>query len=84
MRSLEHSTIEEGKIDLLFEEEDGWVLVDYKTDWVSENKAEATDYFRSKYSSQINEYRNALQALSVNVASAYILLARTGDAVKII
>jgi len=84
VRSLERSAIEEGKIDLLFEEKDGWVLVDYKTDWVSSNREEANAFFQNKYAGQINEYRKALQTLSVNVASAYLLLARTGDAVRMI
>jgi ATP-dependent helicase/nuclease subunit A len=83
VRSLDRSAIEEGKIDLLFEEKDGWVLVDYKTDWVSKNREETDKFFRDKYAGQINEYRNALRTLSVNVISAYLLLARTGDAVKI-
>jgi ATP-dependent helicase/nuclease subunit A len=83
VRPLDRSAIEEGKIDLLFEEKDGWVLVDYKTDWVSENREEVDKFFRNKYAGQINEYRNALQMLSVNVISAYLFLARTGDTVKI-
>ena len=84
VRSLDGSTIEEGKIDLLFEEEDGWVLVDYKTDWVSMNREEAESFFRDRYAGQIREYKNALQSLSRKIAAAYLLLARTGDAVKII
>jgi ATP-dependent helicase/nuclease subunit A len=84
MRSLDSSTIEEGKIDLLFEEEDGWILVDYKTDWVSKNSEEANAFFCNKYAAQIREYAHALQSLSGKVAAGYLLLARTGDAVKII
>ena len=84
VRPLEGQAIEEGKIDLLFEEEAGWVLVDYKTDWVSGNKEEAEEYFRQKYAGQIREYVDALRALPVNVSSAYLLLARTGAAVQMI
>jgi ATP-dependent helicase/nuclease subunit A len=82
VRSLDSAAIEEGKIDLLFEEEDGWVLVDFKTDWVADNREEAGLFFRNRYAAQINEYRNALKSLSINVVSAYLLLARTGDAVQ--
>jgi ATP-dependent helicase/nuclease subunit A len=82
VRSIGGATIEEGKIDLLFEEEDGWVLVDYKTDWVSNNKEAADTFFHNTYASQIREYRVALQNLSTRVTSAYLLLARTGDAIK--
>jgi ATP-dependent helicase/nuclease subunit A len=83
-RSLGGSTIEEGKIDLLFEEEDGWVLVDYKTDRISPDQAEVENFFRNKYAAQIQEYRNALQILSTKVKTAYLLLARTGAAIKVI
>lgn len=78
------TTIEEGKIDLLFEEGNGWVLVDYKTDWVSKEAEGRDEFFRNKYSGQIREYVDALQALSVKVVSAYLLLARIGNAVKMI
>lgn len=83
VRPLDDGTIEEGKIDLLFEEESGWVLVDYKTDWVSEKGGNVEEFFRNKYSGQIREYAAALRSLSVNVASAHLLLARTGTAVRI-
>jgi ATP-dependent helicase/nuclease subunit A len=82
VRSLGSATIEEGKIDLLFEEADGWVLVDYKTDWVSQNKDESGRFFRGKYAGQIQEYAEALRALSIKVASAHLLLARTGDTIE--
>ena len=76
--------IEEGKIDLLFEGESGWVLVDYKTDWVANSEADAETFFRGKYTSQIREYADALKALSIEVQSAFLLLARTGQAVRIL
>jgi len=84
VRPVDRSAIEEGKIDLLFEESGGWVLVDYKTDWVAEKTENAAEFFREKYAGQIREYVAALDSLSVKVASAYLLLARTGAAVQII
>ena len=84
VRRLDQGTIEEGKIDLLFEEEDGWVLVDYKTDWVSRDDESAVEFFRKKYSGQIREYIEAVQSLSLKATSAYLLLARTGNAVKLL
>ena len=78
------AAFQEGKIDLLFEEPDGWVLVDYKTDWVSAEADDAEEYFRRKYAGQIGEYVEALRALPVHVSSAYLLLARTGAAVQIL
>jgi ATP-dependent helicase/nuclease subunit A len=82
VRSLAGAAIEEGKIDLLFEEENGWILVDYKTDWVSKNGDEADAFFRDKYAAQIREYAAALQSLSGKVAASYLLLARTGASIK--
>jgi ATP-dependent helicase/nuclease subunit A len=84
VRPVGDSTIEEGKIDLLFEEPEGWILVDYKTDWVQKSAEGAERFFREKYAGQITEYSRALQDLSVKVESAYLLLSRTGDAVKIL
>ncbi len=84
VRPVRSAAIEEGKIDLLFEEKEGWVLVDYKTDWVSGKKEGTDEFFRGKYAGQVREYVEALQTLPVKVASAYLLLARTGDAIKII
>ena len=82
VRPLPGAAIEEGKIDLLFEEGDGWVLVDYKTDWVSMKTGE--DHFRGKYAGQIQEYVGALRALSVKVVTAYLLLARTGASIQMV
>ncbi len=84
VRPIDQGGVEEGKIDLLFEEKDGWVLVDYKTDWISAQKEEAEGYFRGKYDSQIREYVKAMQALPVNISSAYLLLARTGQSVRMV
>jgi ATP-dependent helicase/nuclease subunit A len=84
VRPMDAASIEEGKIDLLFEGESGWVLVDYKTDWVSDRAEEVEEFFRRKYAAQIREYVDALRALSVKVESAFLLLARTGDAVRMI
>lgn len=82
VRSRETAEIQEGKIDLLFEEVDGWVLVDYKTDHVPEGtKADAI--FAAKYSGQVNAYAGALRALGITVKAAWLLLARTGEQVAI-
>jgi len=75
--------IEEGKIDLLFEEAGGWVLVDYKTDALPRGRQNIAGYFRDKYVGQIRAYAEALAALPVKVEAAYLLLARTGDSIEI-
>lgn len=84
VRPVPGKGIEEGKIDLLFEEPDGWVLVDYKTDWVSREPEAAAEFFQHAYSPQINEYVQAMESLGVPIRSAYLLLARTGAALKML
>jgi hypothetical protein len=50
---------------------------------VSEKSENVEEFFRNRYSGQIREYAAALRALSVHVASAHLLLARTGTAVRV-
>ncbi len=75
--------LEEGKIDLLFEDEKGWVLVDYKTDRPGGPPGEIETAFLSRYAAQVREYRAALAALGIEVRAAYLLSARTGAAVEV-
>jgi ATP-dependent helicase/nuclease subunit A len=84
VRAEDPAAVAEGKIDLLFEEKDGWVLVDYKTDTVSRPGENIEEFFRQKYSTQICAYVEALRTLLVKVDSAHLLLARTGKAIRII
>ncbi|HSW39069.1 MAG TPA: UvrD-helicase domain-containing protein, partial [Acidobacteriota bacterium] len=81
-RRLNESTVVEGKIDLLFEEADGWVLVDYKTDYEAVAGEPAGGILRERYRCRIEGYLEALRELSITVGSAYLLLARTGEAVR--
>jgi len=86
VRPLRDSTgaaIEEGKIDLLFEEEGEWVLVDYKTDQVSDNMGEAEAFFRERYAGQMKQYAAAVEALGLKIKATYLLLARTGESIRI-
>jgi ATP-dependent exoDNAse (exonuclease V) beta subunit len=74
----------EGKIDLLFEEDGEWIVVDYKTDrWKSGSGRD--DLARERYASQLNDYAAAVRALgkSAKVRSAWILSARDGDAIPV-
>ena len=75
--------VEEGKIDLLFEEDGGWVLVDYKTDRLPGKAEDISSHFRHEYSAQIEGYVSALESMGVEVKAACILLARTGEEVFI-
>jgi ATP-dependent helicase/nuclease subunit A len=85
VRPVTRTAVEEGKIDLLFEESDGWVLVDYKTDRTPEKQdpENVDEFFREKYADQMREYEYAMKDLTVRVKAAYLLLARTGRAVEI-
>ncbi|HIX69089.1 MAG TPA: helicase-exonuclease AddAB subunit AddA [Candidatus Anaerostipes excrementavium] len=60
----------QGIIDLYFEEEDGLVLVDYKTDRISQ---EGTRTFFERYQTQLDYYRKALEQMTgKNVKECYI------------
>jgi ATP-dependent helicase/nuclease subunit A len=74
--------VEEGKIDLLFREDGRWVLVDYKTDAIPVDQ-DVSACFREKYAEQMRAYASALKEVGISVASAYLLLARTGEAVEV-
>ena len=82
VRPLSGGAIEEGKIDLLFEEPEGYVLVDYKTDEYPAG-ADIETLFREKHGKQILQYVQALASMGVKVSSAYLLMARTGAAIQI-
>jgi ATP-dependent helicase/nuclease subunit A len=84
VRPLADSAIEEGKIDMLFEEEAGWILVDYKTDRIFEKTGEIDEFYSKKYAGQIQNYVEALRNFSVRVQAAYLLLSRSGHAIRVI
>jgi len=73
--------IEEGTIDLLFEEDGGWVLVDYKTDQIPEGLSDVAPFFRNRYAAQMHAYVEALQQLGIAVRSTCLLLARAGESI---
>ncbi len=69
----------QGVIDCFFEETDGLVLIDYKTDYVSINGKEA---IREKYRVQMEYYKAALEKLSgKKVKESYIYLFWNGDTI---
>ena len=60
----------QGIIDAFFEEEDGYVLLDYKTDYVKEGEEED---FINKYKIQINLYKDTLnKILGEEVKETYL------------
>ncbi|SHE31841.1 DNA helicase/exodeoxyribonuclease V, subunit A [Thermoanaerobacter uzonensis DSM 18761] len=67
----------QGIIDCFFEEEDGLVLIDYKTDYVQEGKVEE---IKEKYRVQIELYSKALENITgKKVKEKYIYLFFNGD-----
>jgi ATP-dependent helicase/nuclease subunit A len=61
----------DGNIDLLFEEDDGWVLVDYKTVSVSDKESE--EKVRKKYQAQMAIYAEGLKNLGLRVKDIMIV-----------
>jgi ATP-dependent helicase/nuclease subunit A len=67
----------EGIADLLFEEPEGWVLVDYKTD-------RDLSIEMDLYARQLSDYAAAIARLGgPRVREAYLLHARTGEALPV-
>lgn len=52
-------TLLQGVIDCVFHEDDGWVLVDYKTDRINDE-----DAFRQRYAMQLEWYARALEHIT--------------------
>ncbi len=61
----------DGSIDLLFEEEDGWVVVDYKT--VIVPNAEAEQQLIKKYESQLALYCEGLKQMGLSVKETILV-----------
>jgi ATP-dependent helicase/nuclease subunit A len=59
--TLEGAPLVEGKIDLLFEEEDGWVVVDWKTDRIPTPAVRAER--EALYAPQLASYARALVSI---------------------
>jgi ATP-dependent helicase/nuclease subunit A len=70
-------TVLQGAIDLAFEEEDGWVLVDYKSDAVSSNRDDLVRF----YSPQVALYRRYWERLTGRTARAGLFFLSTGELV---
>ncbi len=71
-------TLLQGAIDLVFAEDDGWVLVDYKSDAVTaRNRDELVAFYRP----QIDLYRRYWEELTESRTTAGIFFAQTGEAV---
>ncbi len=87
METLEgEAIIIQGIIDCYFEEEDGIVLLDYKTNWIDMEKPfeEEAARLRNTYARQIEIYKKALETtLKKPVKEAYLYLFSAGKTVKL-
>ena len=70
-------TLLQGAIDLAFEEESGWVLVDYKSDTIAGNLDELVAFYRP----QIDLYRRYWAELTGRPTAAGLYFVSTGQEV---
>ena len=68
----------EGFVDLAFEEADGWVLADYKTDALPAPEPRGVQLLKDHYRPQVEEYRRAVAAAGLKVTACGLWLAATG------
>ncbi|MNN99845.1 ATP-dependent helicase/nuclease subunit A [compost metagenome] len=62
-----------GVIDFLFEEEDGWVIVDFKTDSVTEEKLQSfIDFYRPQVQAYASEWEQTF-GYKVKEAGLYFI-----------
>lgn len=75
-----HKVMLQGVIDCYFEEEDGLVLVDYKTDYIPDS----SDFIKERYQVQIDCYTKALERITgKNVKERYIYLFHNGEILEV-
>ncbi len=68
-----------GTVDLIFHEPDGWVIVDYKTDYQKN-----AEYYTEKYALQLGLYQKAMELLlNAPVKQAYIYAFTIDKAIEI-
>ncbi len=73
------SVVVQGSIDLCFEEDGEWVLIDYKTDSTDDKEA-----LKARYLPQLNLYARALRSITGKpVKEIVICLIRQNDAISI-
>ena len=78
----DHQIIQ-GIVDCLFEEEDGWVLLDYKTDRVSQIP-DIPREMSARYGIQLSVYQEAVEAiLRIPIKERLLYLFASGEEVKL-
>ncbi len=74
----------QGKIDLMYETEEGWTVLDYKTEHsdMPDEKSRAVEA-NDRHGFQLNSYSAALEASGMKVSAKYVYLVRYGEFVAI-
>ena len=67
----------EGYIDIVFQEDDGWVILDYKTDDLRQGQADLV----RRYEPQLAAYKKALEAVGISVKQKGLWFTANGEAV---
>ena len=70
----------QGIIDCFFEEEDGIVLLDYKTDYVEEGKV---DEIIERYRTQLKYYKDVREDNRKRVKESYLYLFSIDEEIKV-
>lgn len=82
-----HAALVQGIIDLVYETDEGWVIVDYKTDRYGEDVApgaiERANLAREKHAFQLESYAAAFDAAGRKVTKKYLYLVRYGEFVEV-
>ena len=80
----ESGSIVQGIIDCFFEDGDGLVLIDYKTDYIPAGDEEALQAKAEHYRRQLGIYRQAIEeARGVPVSECYLYFLSAGKAVRL-
>lgn len=77
----------QGIIDLVYEDDSGWVIVDYKTDRYVESEAPGKEQravlAKEKHAFQLDSYAAAFEAAGRKVTRKYLYLVRYGEFVEV-
>jgi ATP-dependent helicase/nuclease subunit A len=78
--TFDGATYVEGIVDLLFQEPDGWVVADYKTDAL---EAGRVDKLVERYRPQVEAYASALAATRISIKETALWFTQSGELVQI-
>ena len=78
------SALVQGIIDLIYKTDEGYTILDYKTDVLSaDNRQERAEIALSRHAFQLNSYASACEKDGLKIAHKLIYLVRYGEFVEI-